>query len=67
MSRGIGVEFCWVPSHCGFYWTEIDKLTKEMAMKYILCLKYHTITYYFHVMRFPQYLRKPEGKNKDFV
>ena len=33
MSRGIGIEFCWVPSHCGLYWNEIsDKLAKQGAM-----------------------------------
>ena len=32
MSRGIGIEFCWVPSHCGLYWNEIsDKLAKYMS------------------------------------
>ena len=32
--RGIGIEFCWVPSHCGLYWNEIsDKLVKQGAMK----------------------------------
>ena len=30
----IGIEFCWVPSHCGLYWNEIsDKLAKQGAMK----------------------------------
>ena len=34
MYRGIGIEFCWVPSHCGLYWNEIsDKLAKQGAMK----------------------------------
>ena len=34
MCKGIGIEFCWVPSHCGLYWNEIsDKLAKEVAMK----------------------------------
>ena len=33
MSKGIGIEFCWVPSHCGLYWNEIsDKLAKQGAM-----------------------------------
>ena len=32
--RGIGIEFCWVPSHCGLYWNEVsDKLAKQSAMK----------------------------------
>ena len=31
---GIGIEFCWVPCHCGLYWNEIsDKLAKQGAMK----------------------------------
>ena len=34
MYRGIGIEFCWVQSHCGFYWNETsDKLAKQVAMK----------------------------------
>ena len=34
MYRGIGIEFCWVPSHCGLYWNEIsDKLAKQSTMK----------------------------------
>ena len=34
MYNGIGIEFCWVPSHCGLYWNEIsDKLAKQGAMK----------------------------------
>ena len=34
MYRNIGIEFCWVPSHCGLYWNEIsDKLAKQGAMK----------------------------------
>ena len=34
MYKGIGIEFCRVPSHCGLYWNEIsDKLAKQGAMK----------------------------------
>ena len=34
MYKAIGIEFCWVPSHCGLYWNEIsDKLAKQGAMK----------------------------------
>ena len=34
MYKGIGIEFCWVPSHCGLYWKEIsDKLANQSAMK----------------------------------
>ena len=30
----MGIYFCWVPSHCGLFWTEIsDKLAKQGAMK----------------------------------
>ena len=40
---GIGVELCWVPSHCGLYWNELsDKLGKQGAMKFmsaIACIK----------------------------
>ena len=36
MYRGIGTEFCWVPSHCGLYWNEIsDKLAKQGAVNYM--------------------------------
>ena len=34
MYKGIGIEFCWVPSHCGLYWNEVsDTLAKKGAMK----------------------------------
>ena len=35
VSRGIGVDFRWVPSHCALYWNEkiSDKLAKEGAME----------------------------------
>ena len=34
MYKGIGIAFCWVPSHCGLYWNKIsDKLAKQGAMK----------------------------------
>ena len=34
MYKGIGIEFCWVPSHCGLYLNEIsDKLAKQGAME----------------------------------
>ena len=34
MYKGIGIEFCWVPSHCGLYWNEISgRLAKQGAMK----------------------------------
>ena len=52
--RGIGIEFCWVPSHCGLYWNEMsDKLAKEVAMKNM-----YEISYYYCLMRLFQYLRR---------
>ena len=34
MYKSTGIEFCWVPCHCGLYWNEIaDKLAKQGAMK----------------------------------
>ena len=34
MYRGIGIEFCWVLSHCGLYWNDVsDKLAEQGAMK----------------------------------
>ena len=34
MYKGIGIEFCWVPSHCGLYWNEIsDKLEFNSLLK----------------------------------
>ena len=34
LSRGTGIEFCSVPSHCGLDWNEISgRLTKQGAIK----------------------------------
>ena len=34
MYRDIGIELCWVLSHCGLYWNEVsDKLAKQGAVK----------------------------------
>ena len=51
MSRGTGIEFFWVSSHCGLYWNKIsDKLGKQGAMKNMseiynnLLLSSHEIT-----------------------
>ena len=43
ISRGkIGIGFCWVPSHCGFYWNEIsDKLAKQAAMRNMSEISYN--------------------------
>jgi len=44
MSRGMGTEFCWVPSHCGLYWNEIsDKLAKQGALKNMSELSYNIL------------------------
>ena len=33
-SKSIGINFCWVPSHCGFYWNEVaDNLAKQGALR----------------------------------
>ena len=57
MYRGIGIEFCWVPSHCGLYWNEIDKLAKQSAMKNMSEISY------FRLMRLLQYSRRLCIKN----
>ena len=31
--KGTGIEFCWVPSHCGLYWNEI--LDKNCTEKHV--------------------------------
>ena len=44
MSRGIGIVFCCVPSHCGLYWNEIsDKLAKQEAMKNMSEISYNNL------------------------
>ena len=44
MSRGIGVEFLGVPSHCGLYWNEIShKLAKQGAMKNVSEISYDSL------------------------
>ena len=44
MSRGIGGEFCWVPSHCGLYWNEIlDKSAKQGATKNMSEISYNNL------------------------
>ena len=44
MSRGIGIEFCWIPSHCGLYWNEIsDKLAQQGAMKNMSEISYNNL------------------------
>ena len=49
MSRGIGIEFCWIPSHCGLYWNEIsDKLPKQVAMKNMSEISYNNLQLLYH-------------------
>ena len=44
MYKGIGIEFCWVPSHCGLYWNEIsDKLAKQGAVKNMSAVSSHNL------------------------
>ena len=61
-SRGIWIEFYWVPSHCGLYWNEIsNKLAKQVAMKNMS--EIYTITYNFCIMKLRQYLKRLCIKN----
>ena len=49
MSRGIGIEFCWVPSHCGLYWNEIsDKSAKHGTMKNMSEISYSNLLLLSH-------------------
>ena len=33
-TKGTGLTFCWIPSHCGLYWNEeVDRLAKNGALK----------------------------------
>ena len=49
MSRGTGIEFCWVPSHCGLYWNEIsDKLAKQGATKNMSEISYNNLQLSYH-------------------
>ena len=44
MSRGIGIEFCLVSSHCGLYWNEIsEKLAKQGPIKNMSEISYSNI------------------------
>ena len=51
MSRRIGIEFCWVLSHCGLYWNEIsDKLAKQGAMKNMFEISDNNLLLLSHVI-----------------
>ena len=44
MYRAIGIEFCWVPSHCCLYWNEISvKLAKQDVMKIMSEISYNIL------------------------
>ena len=49
MSRGIGIELCWVPSYCGLYWNKIsDKFAKQGAMKNTSEVSYNNLQLSYH-------------------
>ena len=49
MSRGIGIEFCWIPSHCDLYWNEMsDKLAKQGAVKNMSEISYNNLQLSYH-------------------
>ena len=49
MSRGIGIEFCWVPSNCGLYWNEIsDTLAKQNSKKNVSEISYNNLHLSYH-------------------
>ena len=57
MYRGIGIEFCWVPSHCGHYWNEISqKVAKQGATKKMSEISSSNL--YSRHMRLLKYLRR---------
>ena len=44
MYRDIGIELCWVPSHCGLCWNEIsDKLANKGRMKNMSEISYNNL------------------------
>ena len=44
MSRSIGIEFCWIPSHSGLYWNKIsNKLANQDAMKSMSVILYNNL------------------------
>ena len=44
ISKVVGIEFCWVPSHCGLYWNEIlDKSAKQGATKNMSEISYNNL------------------------
>ena len=48
MFKGIGIEFCWVPSHCDLYWNEIsDKLAKQGALQNVSETSYNNLSLSF--------------------
>ena len=63
MSRGIGIQFCWVPSHCGLYWNEKYHTNHLNKTQWKTRPKHCTITYNFRLMGLLQYLRRLWRKN----
>ena len=64
MSRGIGIEFCWVLSHCDLYWNEIsDKLAKQGAMKNMSEISYSNLLLLSHEIA--SIIEKAVYKNKN--
>ena len=48
-SSGVGINFCWVPSHCGLYWNEVsDKLAKDGASNNANAETFHNIRLSVH-------------------
>ena len=51
MYKGFGIEFCWVPSHCGHYWNEMpDQLAKQCVMKNMSETSYSNLLLSSHVI-----------------
>ena len=49
LSRGIGIEFCWIPSHCDLYWNKMsDKLAKQGALKNMSEISYNNLQLSYH-------------------
>ena len=51
MYKGIGIEFCWVPSHCGLYWNEISEQFTE-------CVQMAAIQFHMHIDRNTKKVKK---------
>jgi ribonuclease HI len=48
-TAGIGIDFCWVPSHCGIFGNEIaDRLAKQGAMKNVNEIENNNLKMSYH-------------------